>query len=80
MNFLPIVAAYREAHPRSRAIRPYTLARSSGRVRRAQCIFCRAVIATCSAEWPVTKRFQAEIESHECDAMARYRQAVAPTP
>jgi hypothetical protein len=66
------IRAYRADHPRSRAVRAYTLACSSGTVRRAQCIYCRRVIATCSAAWPMTKTFVADIAQHFCDESLRY--------
>lgn len=66
------VRAYRRDYPKSRAVRPYTLRLSSGIVRRAECIYCRKVIATCSAKWPETKAFQATIAQHLCDEALRY--------
>lgn len=73
----PDVVRYRARNPQSRAVRHYTLSRSSARVRRATCIYCRCEIATCSNEWPATKAWLAAIESHFCDARATYAQEVA---
>jgi hypothetical protein len=73
----PIIAAYRAAHPESRAVRTFTLAASSGTVKRAQCIFCRTIIATCSASWPTTKAFVAACRDHKCEARAKYEQEVS---
>ncbi len=58
------LALYRAINRRSRAIAPWTYRGSSGCVRRATCIFCRRVIATCSANWPTTKQFRAACETH----------------
>lgn len=73
----PDVVRYRARNPQSRAVRHYTLASSSARVRRATCIYCRQLIATCSNEWPATLTWLAAIESHTCAARATYAQEVA---
>jgi hypothetical protein len=76
-TILPIVRLYRADHPESRAVGLYVLTRSSARIRRASCTFCRQVIATCSNEWRPTRRWYAEIEAHNCDARAMYEARVA---
>lgn len=67
-NYTAAVIAYRNINPWSRAEAPTTLYGSSSAVRRATCIFCREVIATCSNKWPATKTYEAQIEEHtpEC--------------
>lgn len=60
----PYVLAYRLANPESRAVRRYTLDGSTGTVRRAYCVFCHELLATCSNEWPETKTFRREIAEH----------------
>lgn len=52
----PEVALYRARNPRSRAVAHTHWARSSGHVRRATCIYCRAVVATSCAGYRETKR------------------------
>lgn len=57
---------YRKINKWSRAVRDYTLYGSSSVVRRATCIYCRNVIATCSNEWPETVEFFKKTNEHEC--------------
>lgn len=59
-----VVAAYRAAYPRSRAVRLWTYTGSSGAVKRATCIACRETIATCSAKWPETETYKRAIPEH----------------
>lgn len=59
-----ILDRYREIHPKSRAVNFWTYYGSTGCVRKATCIFCRNVVATCSNKWPETKTFLREAEEH----------------
>ena len=65
---------YKILNPKSRATQDWTLYGSSGSVRRATCIYCRSIIATCSNNWPATNRFYELIEnhSHKCDEKKKY--------
>lgn len=63
-----ILQRYREINRRSRAVNLWTYYGSSGCVRRATCIFCRHVVATCSGAWPETIGFRRDADAHceEC--------------
>lgn len=73
------VEAYRARNPRSRAERDYTLYGSTSCIRRATCVYCRTVIATCSARWPETKGYRAAIDAHDCAQRETYRIIAAHT-
>jgi len=66
---------YRAKNPRSRATRDWTYYGSTGCVRRATCIYCRRVIATCSQKWPETQQFSDDAEAHTCAEGKRYARA-----
>lgn len=66
------VQLYRENNPTSRAQNVWTYYGSSGVVRRATCIFCRRLIATCSNNWPETKRFRENADDHAFDCARKY--------
>lgn len=58
------VSLYRKLNPRSRAVDDWTYYGSSGVVKRATCIYCRRLIATCSAKYPETKSFTRIANEH----------------
>lgn len=66
LNFC--VKLYRTYNTKSRAVGPWTYYGSTGRVRKATCIFCRNVVATCCNDYPETGTFQNQANSHvrEC--------------
>jgi hypothetical protein len=77
LDHLPEVEAlalevYRKRNPRSRAVSGYHLTSSSGTVTRATCVFCRCVIATCSAKWRRTKQFDDATKAHIPACAERY--------
>lgn len=59
-----ILKRYRTINTWSRAIKLYTLYGSGGTQRRATCIFCRKVVATCSNQWPETQTFRKNAYKH----------------
>lgn len=68
---IKIIRRYREIHKHSRAVNLYTLYGSGGKVRRATCIFCRKVVATCSNTWPETITFRQKAYEH-CSQCAMF--------
>jgi ribosomal protein L24 len=64
INDTDCVSLYRKLNPSSRAVNDYTYYGSSGVVRRATCIYCRNVVATCSAKWKETKSFRKDACQH----------------
>jgi hypothetical protein len=73
-----IVMAYRELHPRSRAQADWRYL-STGSRTRAQCVYCRDIVATCSAAYPETKTFRRLADGHSrACAMAWARREFSP--
>lgn len=68
------LAAYRAAHPESRASHYYTLHGSSGTVRRYTCVACRCVIDSESAKYAPTKHAERRVEAHlqSCKTLEQY--------
>jgi len=66
------VALYRLRNPRSRAVQDWTYDGSGGKVRRAECIYCRQVVATCAAAWPETLMFRARAAEHSKECARDY--------
>lgn len=63
----PRLAEYRRAYPQSRAVRTYYLAHNSGVKRAYGCVFCRAVLDTESADFPMTRHARRAIAEHACE-------------
>ena len=64
INSTDHVSLYRRLNPRSRAVNHFTYYGSTGGIRRATCIYCRKVVATCSNKWRETKTFHKDACQH----------------
>jgi len=58
-----IVRAYRALNPASRAVANWAYANTGAR-KRARCVYCREIIATCSARYPETLTFRRDANGH----------------
>ena len=79
INSTDHVMLYRRLNPRSRAVNHYTYYGSTGCVRKATCIYCRNVVATCSNKWRETKTFRREANNHTANCKLRWLRNISET-
>lgn len=73
-NIIDFVSLYRKTNPKSRAVNGFTYYGSTGCRRKATCIYCRSVVATCSNKYPETKTFRRQAYEHVFDCQFNWAQ------
>ena len=75
----PGLAAYRRAHPASRATRWVRYTQNGSVQQRCGCVACGAEIDSCSGKWPKPLHWFARIREHvsTCPEIARWESSAA---
>lgn len=73
-----LLADYRKAHPRSRAVSLIKLVKNTGSTKQYGCVLCDAVGPTFSAKWRETKRSIEWRFAHAAEHVAAAEQAIVP--